>query len=201
METTTTIKLFQGKQLKQWVPTIAELRLSAFKEFPYLYAGSRDLEESYLNYYLSKQQSLFTLALSHESVIGATTGIPFLYVADWFSGSALLFEKNGYNPLEFYYYGELIVLPAYQRQGIASEMFYQSENFAKKEGYKHSCILTVERDKNHPQSSPDYKSNTQNLWRKLGFTKTSMHCYVNWPTFSISGEVVDMRHQLAFWIK
>ena len=96
------IEIFQGAYVRPWIPAIAKLRISEFKEFPYLYAGSEEIEEEYLAHYVNDNNSLFAIAFDHKEIVGIGTGIPLLSVANFFPNCTELFKNNGLSQFMFF---------------------------------------------------------------------------------------------------
>jgi len=62
--------------LTRYLPDLARLRIQVFRDFPYLYDGSYEYEEKYLQTYVDCPESVVVLVLDGEQVVGATTGLP-----------------------------------------------------------------------------------------------------------------------------
>lgn len=196
----TDIKLFHGQAISNWIEQAAKLRLSEFKEFPYLYVGNMDAERKYLTCYSQDSHSIFAIAFCNNEIAGITTGIPLINNAGVTTNMPEIFKKNGFNPQDYYYCGEFIVLPKYRGQGIAKQLFTAQSDYIKKCGYKSLFLMTVDREPNHPLKPKDYVS-TDPLWEKLGFVKTHMKLQQSWPTMMPNGEVTNINNSLSFWIK
>ena len=167
------IKIFYGKELLQWLDFIAQLRLTEFKEFPYLYIGNLDIEKKYLASYATDNRSVFTLAFHNDEIAGVLTGTPFVSDLEPVPGGPEIFKKHGLQPQDFYYYGEFIVIPKYRGHGITRKLFSQQTAYVKSLGYKSLCLMTVDREPKHPLKPKNY-INTDPIWEKLGFSKTDM---------------------------
>lgn len=99
------IRLLQGAAIAPHIPDLAHLRLTVFREFPYLYDGTPEYEARYLATYAESPDSLFVLALDGERVVGVSTGLPMADETEAFqrplprrglgSGAHLLFRRIG----------------------------------------------------------------------------------------------------------
>lgn len=195
-----TIKTVSGKDITPYIDTIAKFRLTAFKEFPYLYQGDLANERKYLEHYPKNLKSLLVLALQNNEVVGFLTGVP---LAGDFPGLADIqkaCEQRHLNPQIFYYYGEGIIKPAYQGKGLFSQLMAAQELQLKKWGFKHSCFLTVKRDKSHPLK-PKHYSDPSKIWRHKGFQPFGFELSYNWPTILSNGKVKNHKNKLMLWVK
>ncbi|MDY6799236.1 MAG: hypothetical protein SVX28_11015 [Pseudomonadota bacterium] len=64
-----------GKALEPWLERVAELRIRVFRDFPYLYDGSRAYETEYLKTYINSEMAICVLAQEGDQVVGASTGL------------------------------------------------------------------------------------------------------------------------------
>ncbi len=55
---TLSITTVTGTELKPIITSLAQLRIEVFREFPYLYDGDLDYEETYLDTYLQSDKSI-----------------------------------------------------------------------------------------------------------------------------------------------
>ncbi|MDZ3995645.1 hypothetical protein PspTeo4_43872 [Pseudomonas sp. Teo4] len=105
------IRLLHGAASAPYIDDLARLRLTVFREFPYLYDGDMEYEADYLGTYMRSGRSLVVLALDDGKVVGASTGLPLVDVASEFQQP---FLAQGRDPASVYYFGESVVLPAYR---------------------------------------------------------------------------------------
>lgn len=194
------IRAFFGKDIADWIDSMAKLRISEFKEFPYLYSGNMNIEKDYLSCYAKDEHGLFLIAFDGNKVIGVASGIPLAKSTETVPGALEIFNKNNVNTKDFYYFGEFIVCPQYRNKGIFSKLFFEECELVKKLGYKNACLMTVDREKDHPSKPLDYR-NTDEIWAKFGFEKTNYRLTQQWPTIMPDGTVVNIQHSLSFWIK
>ena len=73
---------FAGKAAEPFIHELARLRIEVFREFPYLYDGSADYEQTYLRTYLDVPESVIVIAFDGDRVIGASTGLPMSVETD-----------------------------------------------------------------------------------------------------------------------
>ena len=89
------IKHLSGPELEPWVADLARLRITVFRDFPYLYDGTAEYEEKYLQTYIRSPDSIIVLALDGDKVVGASTGLPMEDETEEFQRP---FAENGYDP-------------------------------------------------------------------------------------------------------
>lgn len=194
-ESSLDIRAYHGDELLKWVNIIAEMRISEFRNFPYLYAGNIEIEKKYLTSYTQDIKSAVIIASYQDKIAGILTGMPLTSHLDPVNGAKELFIKNGLNPLEYYYCGEFIVKPEFRNQGIAKMLYIKQVEYAKKQRFKKFCLMTVDRSKKPPSYF-----DTELLWKKLGFIKTDMKVKLSWPTINENQSIEDREHVLTFWI-
>lgn len=156
--TTTTVS---GPALEAWVDALAQLRITVFREFPYLYDGDRSYEERYLRTYVRSSNAMAVLALDGETVVGASTGLPMSHETEEFIAP---FIAAGYDPAQVFYCGESILLAPYRGQGLYRRFFAGREAYARAlPGMKQICFCAVQRAADHPCGPP-----TTSLWTRCG---------------------------------
>ncbi len=109
MATGIDIRILTGSTpgLAAHVPDLARLRITVFREFPYLYDGTTAYEEKYLQTYLDCPESVVILALDQGQVIGASTGLPLEFETPEFKQP---FTSAGLAPASIFYCGESVLL-------------------------------------------------------------------------------------------
>ena len=152
------------------IPALARLRITVFREFPYLYGGSLEYEEKYLSTYRDCKESVVALALDGDEVIGASTALP---LAAESAQVTRAFEQQPYPLNEIFYCGESILLPSYRGRGIYREFFAAREQHARKlGGFRWITLCAVVRASDHPRRPRDFVP-LNAIWRKFGYTQYS----------------------------
>lgn len=105
------IETVTGEQIIPWLSELAELRISVFRDFPYLYDGSLDYEMDYLATYTRCAHSLCVLALEGNRVVGASTGLPLAEEVAEFTAP---FAAAGLDTSRIFYCAESVLLPDYR---------------------------------------------------------------------------------------
>lgn len=196
MENTLSIKTFTGSGALKYIDDLARLRITVFKEYPYLYEGSLDYEKRYLKKFALANNSIIVIAFDGEKVIGASTGLPLVYEAD---GVTKPWVDNGHSLNEIFYFGESVLLKEYRGNGLGSQFFDERENWAKKLGtFSILAFCAVIRESKHPLKPADY-FDLAPFWTQKGFEP--MHgyiCYIPWQEI---GEQNESNKPLQFWSK
>ena len=136
-----------------------------------------------------------------QEFAGFLLGCPLLVRKNQFADALEFFKAAHIDPSHCYYYSDVIVVPAFQRQGVAKKLFTTLEQQVRKWGYQAVCLVSVERNKDHPLRPSNY-DDTDTVWRHLGFIKSTIYTKDSWPTFIDLDGTVEMReHLLVFWIK
>ena len=65
------IRLLHGAAIAPYIDDLARLRLTVFREFPYLYDGTPEYEADYLSAYVQSGRSLVVLVASRRRARGA----------------------------------------------------------------------------------------------------------------------------------
>ena len=68
-----TVRALKGDDLDAALDDIARLRISVFRDWPYLYDGTQAFERSYLSSYRANPKALLVAAFDGKTLIGAST--------------------------------------------------------------------------------------------------------------------------------
>ena len=67
MKDSITIKHFFSKDITPLIPDLARLRITVFRDFPYLYEGSYEYEKEYLKVYTNSSASVLVAAFDRDN--------------------------------------------------------------------------------------------------------------------------------------
>ena len=180
----------------QHLPSVAALRISVFRAFPYLYDGDPAFEEKYLSAYARSPDSVFVLAIDDDRVVGAATGIPLVQDDEPFRQP---FRGHGVPEAEVFYFGESVLLPAYRGRGIGHCFFDEREAHARRlGGFRWTAFAAVDRAEDDPRRPASYRPNDA-FWSKRGYVRQpGMTMRLAWREL---GEVEESEKPLTFWMR
>lgn len=146
------IKKLDSQELHSRLEDLAGLRLTIFREYPYLYDGTLEDELSYVSHYA--EQGMVLIALDGNTVAAAVTGMPLDLESEPFQQP---FRAADRDPGQYFYIGELLLLPAYRGNGLGSHLLGLIEQeITNTSRYTHVCCATVIRPDNHPLRPGDF---------------------------------------------
>jgi GNAT superfamily N-acetyltransferase len=189
-------KTVRGSQMSLYLKQIGELRIKVFREFPYLYDGSAEYEQEYLQKYVDSDESIAALIFDDDRLVGASTGIPLQDEDEDFKKP---FMVQNYDLEKIFYCGESILLPDYRGLGIYSHFFSEREDHARTLGkFDLITFCAVNRDKAHPLRPENYAP-LDPVWRKYGFEQQAeLRAYFPWKDINKSKET---KKEMIFWTK
>ena len=190
------IKHLSGMELEPWLPDLARMRITVFRDFPYLYDGTAEYEEKYLKTYMRSPESIIILALDGDKVIGASTGLPMEHETEEFQKP---FLEHGYDPAKIFYCGESVLLKEYRGKGIYKEFFLGREGQARNLGRFGWCsFCCVQRPEDHPLKPADYVP-LDAVWNKFGYVKhPELRTSYIWKDVD---QAEQTAHDMVFWLK
>ncbi len=185
----------KGPEIFPNLEKIGQLRLTVFRDFPYLYDGSLGDEFDYLKSYAISETSLIVLAMDGEHAIGATTCLK-LGEAD--PGFRSAFQKAGLKTDSICYFGESVLLPSYRGQGIGKRFFQYREAHARDLGCAMTAFCAVDRPSNHTLRPPEYRE-LHSFWQAQGYVKhPQLQATFSWKEVDQTEKTTKT---LTFWIK
>lgn len=186
---------YKGNAILPFIPELAKLRISIFKEYPYLYEGDLDYEYKYLNTYVKCPESVIVIAFDNDAVVGASSSIPLEFETIEFQKP---FLENNINVKDVFYFGESVLRHEYRGRKIYRQFFTQREEAAKEYGSKIAAFAAVERMPNDPRKPKDYQP-LDDIWHYFGYEKNpALRAYFNWKEI---GEKAETPKPLSFWLK
>lgn len=184
-----------GASLEAALDDLARLRISVFRDWPYLYDGSMEYERNYMRAYRDSPGALLVAAIDGERVVGASTSTPMEDHADEFAGPL----RGTGVPLEHILYGaESLLLPEYRGRGIGHRFVDLREEHARRLGRTHVAFCSVLRPANHPQCPSDYRGNA-GFWTRRGYRELpGVVAEFSWRDVGDSAETIK---RLQFWMR
>lgn len=158
-------KTLLGADLGPWLGDIAQLRMTVFRDFPYLYDGSLEYERQYLQTYVESDSALCVLAFDGEQVVGAATGLAMRDEEPAFRQPLL---DAGIAVDDVFYCAESVLLPSHRGQGIYRSFFSEREAQALRLGLNQSVFCAVDRPEDHPLKPTGYQP-LDAIWQRYGY--------------------------------
>jgi GNAT superfamily N-acetyltransferase len=185
-----------GAALKSALPALARLRITVFRDFPYLYDGTLDYEQTYLTTFAAGAGAICVAAFDGSEIVGASTGAPMAEHAGEFAAP---FKAKGYDISKIFYCSESVLLKSHRGHGLGHAFFDQREAHARAlGGFTHSTFSSVVRPPDHPLRPKDYQP-LDAFWTKRGYAKADglIGAYT-WKDIDQPNETTK---QMQFWIK
>lgn len=187
-----------GKALIDFIPELARLRIEVFRDFPYLYDGTIEYEQKYLQTYIDHPDSVIVLAFDNadNTIVGASTALP---MRDETAELQRPFLDNGYDIDEVFYCSESVLNKAYRGLGLGVRFFEEREaHAAELGGFKDLTFCCVERPADHPRRPADYVP-LDRFWNKRGYVKhPELTTTYAWKDLD---DVDETAKTMTFWLK
>lgn len=189
------VRALSGTAVDDALEDVARLRISVFREWPYLYDGDMDYERSYLQAYQLSKKALIVGAYDGDWLVGASTGAP---LSEHASDFAEAFAQTEIDLSEVYYCAESVLLKSYRGRGLGHTFFDKREAFAADRGFKKICFCSVMRPSDHPLRPSDYRS-LDGFWEARGYSQLpGVVAKFAWKDIDQSAET---QKPLQFWIR
>lgn len=190
-----TLQTLSGSQTKPYYKSIANMRINMFREFPYLYEGSYEYEEDYLNTYFNSSHSAFMLVLDSGKVVGFSTSIP---LAEELEEIQAPFKAHHLPVKDYLYVGEVMLEEPYRGQGILRKFLEYHEERAKILNIPHVTLMSVIRPEDHPMQTEKYRK-LDPIWQHFGYKRLeNMDVKIKWKQVDTHK---DEENILALWVK
>ncbi|HRY06750.1 MAG TPA: GNAT family N-acetyltransferase [Hyphomicrobiaceae bacterium] len=185
-----------GEAITRVLPDLAHLRMSVFRDWPYLYDGTLDYEEKYLATFAAAPGAVCVIARDGDQIVGASTGLPMVHADTEFKGP---FAAAGYDIADVFYCGESVLLPTHRGGGVGHAFFEHREAQARKlGGFRFSTFCRVVRADDHPLKPKDYRP-LDTFWTKRGYAPApGLVAHFDWKDIDQQAETAKT---LQFWIR
>jgi GNAT superfamily N-acetyltransferase len=190
------VELFAGSAMLRHLPALARLRIAVFRDFPYLYDGSAENEQSYLASFAACPRAGLAVAFDGDEPVGCSSCLP---LADEDEHIRAPFAARGWDVSRFFYFGESVLLAAYRGQGVGVKFFAAREAHARTdENCDFATFCAVQRPEHHPLR-PAGAVPLDAFWRNRGFSPyPDLTCIMKWKQVDAAERV---ENRLAFWLK
>jgi hypothetical protein len=190
------IEILDATAAKQYLEDLARLRMTVFRDFPYLYDGNLHFERKYLETYFQSKGARVVLCRDGNKVVGASAVIP---LKDEDEALKNPFIQAGHNIDEIMYFGESVLLSDYRGRG-AGKIFFQEriKHAQNTKGIKHAAFCAVQRPSDHPLRPKNHLP-LDGLWQSFGFQPVpGLTCSMSWKQIDESNESPKT---LQFWMR
>lgn len=189
------IESLQGTDIARHLDALAEMRCTVFRDWPYLYEGTREYEAKYLQVYIDCPRALTVLVWDDSRCVGASTVIPLV---DAPLDMQQPFIAAGMDLSRIDYFGESVLLREYRGRGLGVKFFELREAHAQLLGLPTCAFCAVQRPDTHPLKPTDYVPNDA-FWHKRGYRKTpQLQTTLSWPDI---GEAASTPKPMTFWLR
>ena len=185
-----------GPALLPLLPVLARLRISVFREFPYLYEGDQVEEETHLRAFAASASAGLIVAWDGEVAVGCAT---CMRLTEASAGVIAPFRAAGIDPERVFYFGESVLLPGYRGQGIGVGFSAAREAHARAvSDCDYTAFCAVIRAPDHPRR-PAGAVGLKGFWRNRGYTPyPNLVCVMHWTEI---GGAAEVENRLSFWLK
>ena len=190
------VRALTGEDIIPILPDLARLRITVFRDWPYLYDGSLEYEETYLAKFAAAKGAVCVVARDGNLVVGASTAAPMIEHADEFGEP---FRKAGYDLDRIFYCGESVLLKSHRGHGLGHKFFDLREGHAHAlGGFTHSTFCRVVRPEDHPLKPADYVP-LDRFWTKRGYAPVpGLTATYDWKDVDQAEETT---HTMQFWMR
>ena len=155
-----------GDAITPLIADLAQLRITVFREWPYLYAGDVDYEAWYLERFAKARDAVLVTARDGDRLVGASSGLPLDQEMDDFQAP---FRAAGQDIPSIFYFGESVLLAPYRSRGLGHRFFDLREAHARGLGrFSLTTFCAVTRDPADRRRPADYRP-LDAFWRKRGY--------------------------------
>nr|WP_242070055.1 GNAT family N-acetyltransferase [Tabrizicola soli] len=174
---------------------VARLRITVFRDWPYLYDGTLEYERQYLDSYRDNPGALLVGAFHDGRLIGASTSTPMEDHAPEFSAP---FRALGIAPERILYGAESVLLRPYRGLGLGHRFIDLREAHARALGRSHVAFCSVIRPEDHPARPAAARTNDA-FWRGRGYEPLpGVVARFSWKDL---GDSEESEKPLQFWMR
>lgn len=189
------IRALDKRDREAMIDDLAALRITVFRQWPYLYEGDMDYERTYLQTYLDAPGAFIAGAFDDGRLVGACTATPLSEHAQEFAAP---FAQRGLDIADYFYFGESVLLADYRGQGAGVRFFQLREDEARRQGFAFCIFSAVCRPADHP-ALPENYTPLDAFWRNRGFEP--LDGFRSWYSWRDVGETRETRKPMDFWVK
>lgn len=201
-----TFKILDAETFPQYSEAIVNLRLTAFSQYPYLFARrNKEMDEGYLAGYMTHPDGrMMIFCDEQDDVVAVCAGCPLTHDGGQScSLTGQFIERLPWSEekkSQSYYVGDVIVKPEYQDARVLRKLVQYGERALAERGYRYVTFITADHPKNHPLRPKDYRDLNSKI-DLLGYQKLEMPLSATYETFQPDGSFSMQENPLAFWVK
>lgn len=186
----------ETRGFEEAVEQVASLRISVFREWPYLYDGTLDYERGYIAKLAAAEGAVIIAARDGDRIVGVSTGMPLLSEHEELIAP---FRGSAYAPEEVFYGAETVMLPAYRGQGIYRGFLEKRRDHARRlGGFRWETFCGVLRPADHPLFDPAIPP-LDPVWVHFGYRRVEgLLTGFSWQDV---GEAAETEKKMQFWIR
>lgn len=187
---------YNGAAAQPFLYEIARLRITVFREFPYLYEGSHEYEMEYLSNYYSSEKSLLIIVKEGSRIVGISTACPLSEAGAEFQAPI---AAAGFDCDRMLYFGESVVLPEFRGNGMGRRFFDLREEWARRWELPITGFCAVVREPGHPCEPAGYRS-LEAFWSSRGYRRRD-DADVQLAWSEVGNPDSRTEHRLAYWLR
>lgn len=177
------------------ISALSDLRIRIFRGWPYLYDGTAEYEAVYLAEFISEPNAVLVVATDDDVIVGAATASPMAGQKPDFHEPL---RAYGFDVARIFYFGESVLLPDYQGQGIGHQFFDMREAAARAAGATQASFCAVVRPDDHPMR-PQAPRDLAPFWRSRGYAPVDgLTAMLEWQDL---GAADESAHPMQFWMR
>lgn len=189
------VRPLTGAEIGAALGNLAQLRITVFAAYPYLYDGDAAYEAEYLAEYAAAADAVLVAAFDGARIVGAATAAPMIHQKAEFREP---FAARGLDVERLFYFGESVLLPEYRGHGIGHAFFDHREAQAKACGATAACFAAVIRPDDHPAKPAGYVPHDA-FWTKRGYAVVpGLVTELAWKEHGEEGESLKA---MQYWLK
>jgi GNAT superfamily N-acetyltransferase len=188
------VRTLTGPEIAAALDDLAVLRITVFRDFPYLYDGDVGYERDYITEFAASPQAALIAAFDGERIVGAATASPMAAQKPEFQAP---FVEQGWDVERLFYFGESVLLADYRGQGIGHAFFDQREEAARAAGAEQATFCAVVRNDDHPLRPAGYQP-LDAFWRKRGYAPVDG--FLTDFVWKELGSEEEVPHRMQYWL-
>jgi GNAT superfamily N-acetyltransferase len=179
-----------------YLERLADLRITVFRAWPYLYDGDPDYEARYLARFAKAEGAVIVIARDGDMVVGAATGAP---LAGEHAAFLAPFKSGAWEIERIFYNCESVLLPEYRGRGVYRRFFEERERWARDlGGFDQATFCGVVRPEDHPLR-PEKAEPLDPVWRHFGYVPADG--LVGRFAWTDIDQTDETEKPMQFWIK